>query len=130
MSSKAKFSRMATNATFLAGMVFLAADIQAAGPFAHGAAVREQAVSYADLNLSNQADVATLYTRLRAASKKVCGTYDIRDIAMRRLHEGCVAEALSVAVEQVGHSGLSALHNDSGARFHVAQKRRSAEPRI
>jgi len=123
MSSKQKSSRIAVSATFFAGVFLLAAGVQAAEP------VHEKTVSYADLNLSRQADVATLYARLRAASKNVCGTPDIRDLAMRRLHEICVEESLSDAVEQVGHATLSALHNDSSVHIRVAQKRGSGESR-
>lgn len=118
MSSKTKSSRMAINATFFAGVFLLAAGVQAAEPSVH-----EKTVSYADLDLSRQADVAALYTRLKIVSKDVCGTPDIRDLAMRRLHEACVEEALSDAVEQVGNAALSALHNDSSLRIRVAQRR-------
>jgi UrcA family protein len=129
MSSNPRLSRIVIHATFVAGVFLLAVSAQAAGPSAQDKSVHQKTVSYADLNLSSKADVAALYARLRAASRSVCGSYDLRDLAMRRLHKDCVDQALSDAVEQVDHAALSTLHGDSSVRIRVAQKRGSGESR-
>ena len=129
MSSNPTSPHIAIRATCVAGIFLLAASAQAAEPSAYEKSVQRKTVSYADLNMSSQADVAALYARLRAASRSVCGTHDLRDLAMRRHHKDCVDQALSDAVEQVDHASLSTLHSDSRARIRVAQKRGSAESR-
>lgn len=129
MSSNPTSPRIVIHATFVAGIFLLAASAQAAEPSAYEKSVQRKTVSYADLNMSSQADVAALYARLRAASRSVCGTHDLRDLAMRQLHKDCVDQALSDAVEQVDHAALSSLHSDSSVRIRVAQKRGSGESR-
>jgi UrcA family protein len=45
---------------------------------AHATAVRgvqQQVVSYADLNLENDADAAILFSRIESAARKVCGVH-------------------------------------------------------
>lgn len=75
------------------------------------AADRAQTViSYTDLDLSKEADVRTLYGRLRRASDKVCGEYgDLRNLRMRRLYDACYQDTLARAVDSVGHAAVKAL---------------------
>jgi UrcA family protein len=67
-------------------------------------------VNYSDLDLTQSADTARLYARLKYASQKVCNSYDTRVLRMQRLHESCYDAALSSAVAQVNDAKLSSLH--------------------
>jgi UrcA family protein len=67
-------------------------------------------VDYRDLDLSQSADATRLYARLQYASKKVCNSYDTRDLRMQRLNAACVDAALNEAVERVNDPKLTALH--------------------
>ena len=62
-------------------------------------------VRYGDLNLSSDAGVAALYSRLRHAAKQVCmySSYRISDPA-------CVSTALNDAVAKVANGRLTMLH--------------------
>lgn len=75
------------------------------------AAVR---VSYADLNLSNEAGLATLYARLKSASSAVCGSRRslIEAGSLHQLVENkrCYEGALSKAVARIDNDKLSELH--------------------
>ena len=46
-----------------------------------GEATRERVVKYADLNLNNPAGVQTLYRRINAAARAVCGRNDALSIS-------------------------------------------------
>ncbi|HEY0684373.1 MAG TPA: UrcA family protein [Steroidobacter sp.] len=66
-------------------------------------------IQYSDLDLSKEADVRALYSRLQRASARVCNqNSDIRDLRMKRLYSACYQETLERAVESVGHSALTA----------------------
>lgn len=93
-----------------------------------GDAQEGRAVSYADLDLSQQKDARVLYARLRFAAKSACGEPDTRDLRMSWVAEMCYRETLSEAVAKVNHSAVSALHvSDKSVR--VAQRRSASEPR-
>jgi len=58
---------------------------------------------YGDLDLNNPAGVQRLYGRLGQAARKVCASYTNsvrRDYP--RLHDQCIAKAMSDAVSQIG----------------------------
>ena len=68
-------------------------------------------VGYADLDLSKQADVRSLYERLQRASARVCGDYkDLRSLAMKRSYEVCFQQSLSRAVDEVNHAAVTAMY--------------------
>ena len=74
------------------------------------AAVR---VSYADLDLSNEAGLATLYARLKSASLAVCGSRSlIKAGSLEQLakNKRCYEGALSKAVARIDNDKLSDLH--------------------
>jgi UrcA family protein len=75
-------------------------------------------VRYGDLNLSSDAGVANLYARLRGAAKQVC-LYS----SFRMTDQGCVANALEVAVAKVGNERLQALHRQHSGVTAVATNR-------
>lgn len=75
----------------------------------------QAAVNYTDLDLSQEADVRSLYARLQRASARVCGDFkDLQTLAMKRAYEVCYQESLSRAVDKVNHSAVTAMFaNDS-----------------
>ena len=74
-------------------------------------------VRYSDLDLTQSADVAHLYARLKYASEKVCYvTDDNRNLRAKQRQADCMQGALNRAVERVNEPRLTQLH--------------AAEPRI
>jgi UrcA family protein len=73
--------------------------------------VSTTAVNYSDLNLATEAGARKLYTRLRYAAARVCGTVDHRNPAWKQ----CYKSALSGAVSDVGEPTLLAVHRATGA---------------
>jgi UrcA family protein len=67
-------------------------------------------VGYSDLDLTQSADTARLYERLKYASQRVCNSYDGRELRMQLLHEACYDTALNDAVAKVNDAKLSSLH--------------------
>ncbi len=70
-------------------------------------------VSYADLNLNNDAGVAVLYSRLQSASKLVCGgSANNSKISLQeaRAMRVCFQDVLSRSVAKVGNAKLTAIH--------------------
>lgn len=81
-------------------------------------AVRQKTVDYADLNLAVPADADTLYTRLRAAAKAVCGEHEGREIRQLLLQRKCYRDTLATAVARVNHNSITALHrSDTNSRL-------------
>ena len=81
-----------------------------------GAAIEawnEEAVRFADLNMSSQAGVTTLYKRLEDAARRVCSDRKnqwIENLMDRNRYPACVAEAMDNAVISVDQPGLTAEH--------------------
>ncbi len=75
-----------------------------------GDAVR---VSYADLNLSNEAGLVKLYARLRSASRAVCGPRSLAEAgSLEQLtrNKACYQNALSKAVAKFDNATLDKIH--------------------
>ena len=111
------------NTTIKTQSVFTA-TIAAAGLFALGCAAmggRVQAaepaqsyttiVNYGDLNLDSEQGAKVMYARLRNAAKKVCHSFEGRDLIEKRLWQGCFDKAVASAVGQVNNIRVTALHN-------------------
>ena len=102
--------------TFLVTVVVTAMAIPAiagATPFINEADRAAVRVSYADLNLSNAAGLATLYARLKSASTAVCGSRSLFQAgSLEQLAENkrCYEGALSKAVARIDNDKLSELH--------------------
>tara|TARA_R110002072_G_scaffold5527_12_gene35475 strand:- start:13241 stop:13549 length:309 start_codon:yes stop_codon:yes gene_type:complete len=77
----------------------------------------EVTVSFAELNLQNEAGVRILYTRLVEASKTACGAninYSLISTSMNHQdRRNCVAGSLSRAVSQIGNERLTEIHQSS-----------------
>lgn len=70
-------------------------------------------VSYADLNLSREAGLQTLYGRLRAASYSVCGSRSLIEagsLDQLAVNKRCFNKALSKAVARIGNEKLNEIH--------------------
>ena len=65
--------------------------------------MQQQVVSYADLNLENEADAATLRSRIESAARKVCGLDRVSFIPFALQYElqVCAKEATARAVNEV-----------------------------
>lgn len=98
-----------------------AADaIAAAGP-------AKATINYSDLDLSKDADVHALYSRLQRASSRVCGDYtDLRNLRMRRQFDACYQDTLARAVDSVGHASVKAVFA-SDERIHMAGRNGKAQ---
>lgn len=85
----------------LAATCGLAATAQASVPVKN---VRQHVVSYADLNLQNAADAATLRNRIKSAARLVCGVRSAGPMPIDRRFrlENCVQDATARAVADVG----------------------------
>lgn len=68
-------------------------------------------VRYADLNLSNPQEAATLYSRIRAAAKDGCWQFEDRGIQATLQFNACVQEGIVGAVIQVNNPALSAVYS-------------------
>lgn len=70
-------------------------------------------VSYADLDLSNEAGVSVLYGRLQQASEMACNTGSIQEkgsLKATRSAEACFDEVLSNLVSKIDNDRLTAIH--------------------
>jgi UrcA family protein len=76
---------------------------------AHAAEAEAQAqvVRFQDLNLNTDAGVQVLYKRIQRAANQVCGVVDVRDLAVARAHQACVAKAVGDAVATVNNQMLT-----------------------
>jgi UrcA family protein len=95
----------------------------ASSSFAGGAADADAPsvrVSFADLDLTRDAGVERLYTRLRRAAGSVCGDTDIHDMRRAARHRACVARAVGDAVESAHNSKLTARHRGAGDTARLA----------
>jgi UrcA family protein len=88
------------------------------------AAVATATVRYGDLDLNTREGVATLYGRLKAATRVVCRDYESGELYLVYLAKSCREDALAAAVRSVGHDTLDALHRTSIASTARVRARR------
>lgn len=89
----------------LATAVFLPLAAQAGEP------VETRVVSFADLNLSTKAGLETMYARLEAAARDVCGEEPMLiELTRHKAYERCVDSTLAAAVGGARSASLAALH--------------------
>ncbi|HEY7639628.1 MAG TPA: UrcA family protein [Steroidobacteraceae bacterium] len=101
--------------------------IAAASLIADIAAAKEReaasvVVNYSDLDLTQSADAAHLYARLKYASQKVCNSYDSRELRTKDLYAACYDKALNSAVAEVNDAKLTSLHAAAEPRIRLARK--------
>jgi UrcA family protein len=74
---------------------------------------KTQTVSFADLDLSKPAGAQTLYKRIKAAARRVCGPIDhYTYVAPAQAFRECYAKAIADAVAQVDRPSVTALHRE------------------
>ena len=104
--------------TFVTGIAALVLCGLAA-PEAAGAAAPSQfeiakiSVSYADLNIQNDAGARVLYARLQKASEKVCSVEPYRELgSLSRVAqaEQCYHDTLDEAVSRIDSDALKKIH--------------------
>jgi UrcA family protein len=66
-------------------------------------------VSYRDLDLSSIAGAQTLYGRIKAAARRVCG-YEGRNLTDQAFWNACYRGAIADAVTKVNNPLLTAVH--------------------
>ena len=69
-------------------------------------------VSYADLDLSKPAGAETLYRRIQAAARSVCGPRHSRSLARVQAFRTCYEDAIEDALQQVNESSVFAVHRN------------------
>src|ERR1700722_5512083 len=74
---------------------------------------------YHDLDLSTLAGARTLYGRITAAARNVCG-YEGRGLTDQAFWKGCYRGAVTDAVEKVGSPLLTAVHTGRPPDVSVA----------
>jgi UrcA family protein len=79
-------------------------------------------VAYADLDLSRDAGVEHLYSRLRQAATTACGSADLRDLRGSAAQRKCVTQALDQAVAKINSSRLSSRHALGAVASSVAMR--------
>lgn len=104
--------------TFLLSAAFTALAIPAiagASPEINDNGRTAVRVSFADLDLSREAGLQTLYGRLRAASYSVCGSgsrslIEAGSLDQLAVNKRCFHKALSKAVAKIGNDKLNKIH--------------------
>lgn len=75
--------------------------------------VKAQTVSFADLDLSKSAGAQTLYKRIKAAARNVCGPADnYTYVTPPKQFRQCYEAAIADAVAQIDRPSLTALHRE------------------
>jgi UrcA family protein len=73
--------------------------------------VESRVVSYSDLNLSTKAGLETMYARLEAAARDVCGAEPmLLELTRHKAYERCVDSTLAAAIGGARSASLAALH--------------------
>jgi UrcA family protein len=80
-------------------------------------------VQYADLDLTRDPGVDSLYARLRHAANAVCERPGTRDLTSLTLEASCRSRALDEAVARVHNARLTARHTGTGHAVQLADSR-------
>jgi UrcA family protein len=103
---------------FLCGAITLCGLQATAG--APDPSLRQQRVSFADLDISKPAGAKVLYSRIKAAAYKVCTINGYQDMAAMQRVNRCIDVAINNAVKEVDSPALSALRPSS--MIHLASQ--------
>ncbi|HEX8641934.1 MAG TPA: UrcA family protein [Allosphingosinicella sp.] len=102
---------MSLRTTILAAAAIVAGfvNISCATAPAYAQGQETIAVSYADLNLANQAGRAVLHERVADAAADLCGAFDRRDVGRAEAGRACISATLAAVQPQldaaVGYRG-------------------------
>ena len=106
-----KISGLGIAAIVATGLVLPLAGMTATPSHIDDAAVK---VSYADLNINNEAGAKVLYARLQRASQEVCGvgSHDIlRSLTETKKARACYEKALTAAIQKIDSELLTVIHD-------------------
>jgi UrcA family protein len=73
-------------------------------------------IRYTDLDLSKPAGAETLYRRIQAAARTVCGVYKAKDLQQIAFARDCYTATVASAVMTINRPLVTALHRSRGAR--------------
>ncbi len=73
-------------------------------------------VKFADLDLTQSADVTQLYNRIRTAARQVCEPVDARALQSAQIARHCAEEAISRAIVKVNVPELFAYDRERARR--------------
>jgi UrcA family protein len=79
-------------------------------PAPSGSDVPRVTVRYSPAELTEQKGADQLYRRIQFAARQVCGSFDSRELALRRVFRKCYENAVDDAVAQVNSTMLTAVH--------------------
>ena len=102
--------------------LFVALSVQAAERTMLGDGVATVTVSYGDLDLGKVEGTKTLYARLGAAARQVCGGEPdlLHELQKQHNFRSCYDQALEGAVRDVDNARLQALHEASKVESSVS----------
>jgi UrcA family protein len=94
--------------------VLMSAPVMTMAAYTAGnATIHDVQVQFSDLDLRSEAGIKTLYSRLQAASRRVCDTSSAlksHSTLEMRFARSCYTEALARAVSDIDNEKLSRLH--------------------
>lgn len=97
----------------IAAVIASAIAVTAATPvFAAGQVVRTNTVAYKDLDLASESGASMLKARIKSASRHVCGSADMKNLAEWTEVKACRSDAMARAMPAVERVIASARADD------------------
>jgi len=115
-------------AVVIAMMVGGGLDPGSAADAATGSTSLSVRVQVKDLNLTTHAGVVTLYRRIRAAARSVCGDVEIVYLEQRAESDRCVDTTIANAVAKVGNANLTDYYLTKTRRPQLITTARNSRP--
>ncbi len=109
MKAKKRVGMVATTALVIA----LGVPAIGSAALSTGSGVYEISVTYSDLDLTSDSGVESLYTRLRYAALRACGTTSVTELGSIEKavdNKRCQSEFMTSAVAKVNNEKLSDRH--------------------
>jgi UrcA family protein len=97
LRSEKMSNKIFTRALCAAAAIAVTATGFSASANAQARTVRTAVVDFADLDLTSEDGQSTLQGRLKGAVRKVCGSYDSKNLTDARDHDACMDEASASA---------------------------------
>jgi UrcA family protein len=86
----------------------------------------QRIVSYSDHSLNHASGVKTLYRRIRAAARAVCGPTTATPLAQNAAARKCSKNAIAQAVRDVSNVNLTAYHLERTGEESASQEKLAA----
>jgi len=69
-------------------------------------------ITFAELDMSSDEGVATLYQKIKSGARQVCGGRpNLQNPGLTRLYRKCLTSALDTAVKEIDNAKLTSLHS-------------------